>query len=189
MKINMLPKQAAFTMIELMVTLTILGIMLALAAPSFQTLVKNNRIAAETNRLVVDMQFARSEALKRGASVIMCRSGNPAAATPGCGGAPNTWSSGWLVYASGDANKTYEVATDTLLRVAQASPGGLTIKANGASNSDLEFKGDSSTNQGGGTARFAICDDRGNAHGRMIEIPPVGKPRRAAAVPSCAGPP
>ncbi len=183
------PKQAGFTMIELMVTLAILGIMLALTAPSFQTLVKNNLIAAETNRLVSDMQFARSEALKRGGPVILCRTGDPTAATPTCGGAPHTWSNGWLVYVSGDSNNTYEAATDTLLRVAQASPGGLTIKANGASNSNLEFNGDSSTNQGGSTARFAICDDRGTAHGRMVEIPPVGRLRRAAAVPSCAGPP
>ncbi len=188
MKTNRPKQQTGFTLVELMVTLTILGVMLTIAAPNFQNVVKNNRIATETNRLLTDLQFARSEAMKRGVRVVLCRSGNPTTATPECGGTANTWSNGWLIFASGDTNNTYDSATDTLLRVAQASTGAVTIKSNGTPNNGLEFNANSSTNESGATARFAVCDERGITYGRMIEIPPVGKPRLASSVSSCTAP-
>lgn len=188
MKMNRQAHQIGFTLVELMITLTILGVMLTIAAPNFQNVVKNNRIATETNRLLADLQFARSEAMKRGVRVVLCRSGNPAAAAPTCGGTANTWTNGWLIFASGDSNDTYDSATDTLLRVAQASTGTLTVKSNSTPNNGLEFNANSSTNEGGATARFAVCDDRGATYGRMIEIPPVGKPRLASSVSSCTAP-
>lgn len=64
-----------FTLIELIVTIAILAILLGLAAPSFRDLIENNRTATRTNDLVAALNFARSEAIKRGVDVSLCRTG------------------------------------------------------------------------------------------------------------------
>lgn len=179
-------KASGFTLVELMITLAVSGVMLSIAVPSFQNIVLNSRITTETNRIISDIQLARSEAMKRSVRVILCRTGNPNAAVPSCGGTTNTWTSGWLVFASGDANTTFEPATDTLLKVSQAVQGvGLDIKTNANANNNLQINADATTNEGGNTARFVLCDSRGYQHGKLIEIPAVGRPRLADAVASC----
>jgi len=179
---------SGFTLIELIVAVGVAGIVMGIAIPSFQSSIKNNRITSETNRLVSDIQLARSEAMKRNTRVILCRSATPTAATPTCSGTANTWSTGWLVFASGDANNTYESTTDTLLKVAQPVAGSITIRTNNTSNNNLEFNADASTNEIGSTARFSICDERGINYGKQLDVPPVGRPRLKSAVSSCTNP-
>lgn len=173
-------------MIELMISVAVIAITMTVALPSFNTMIADNRIASETNRLINDIQLARSEALKRGARVILCRSGDITASPPTCSGTTKTWSTGWLVFASGDNNSTYEPANDTLLRVSHATANdNITIKTNSISNNNLEYLPNTSTDEGGATAKFVICDTRGAAHGNEIQIPPVGRPRLASTVTTC----
>jgi hypothetical protein len=66
----------------------------------------------------------------------------------------------WLVFASGDANTTYQAATDTLLKLGNPPGGVVAIKTNAASDVNLEYNPDGTTNEAGATARFTVCDDR-----------------------------
>ena len=84
---------------------------------------------------------------------------------------------GWLVFASGDANNTYESATDTLLGTGLIDLTNVTVITNSTSDNNLEYNADGTTNEAGGTARFAVCDKRGGAHGRQINVPPHGRPK------------
>ena len=138
--------------------------------------IKTNRLQSEGFGLLRMMHLARSEAVKRKTRVVLCRSADPTAGTPTCGGTSYTWTTGWLVFASGDTNNTYQQGTDELLRVGLAKTHGLTVRTNSTSNNNLEFNTDGSTNEGGGTARYAICDSRGGAYGRQINVPPMGRP-------------
>ena len=61
-----------FTLIELLVTLAIVGIFAAIAAPSLQSFVLNNRIRAQTAALTSSLAFARTEAITRGTRVVAC---------------------------------------------------------------------------------------------------------------------
>lgn len=177
-----------FTLVELSVTLAVAAILVTMAVPSFRGSVLNTRLTSETNRVVTDIQLARSEALKRNKTVILCRSANPNAATPSCNSSANNWNSGWLVFVSGDTNTSYDSATDTLIKVSQAAADNLTISTSGISSERLIFNGDATTDSAGLTARFALCDDRGASHGKQVDIPPVGRPRIATSVSSCANP-
>jgi type IV fimbrial biogenesis protein FimT len=64
--------QSGFTLMELMVSITVLGVLTALAVPSFTTMTNRNRLAAESNELLSGIQFARTEAIRTSASVTFC---------------------------------------------------------------------------------------------------------------------
>jgi type IV fimbrial biogenesis protein FimT len=162
---------------ELLVTLLLVAVISAFGAPAFSQMIKNNRVKSYTLNLISDIQHARSEAVKRRVRVVMCRSANPLAAAPACGGSANTWTTGYLVFAAGDANNTFDAATDTLLRVRGPASSDLAVRTNSPSNQNLEIRPDGSTEEGGGIARFSICDSRLGAHGRQISVPPHGRLR------------
>ena len=85
------------------------------------------------------------------------------------------------MFEAGDNNSTYQADDDILLKRGPASSSGVTVITNSTSNNNLEYNSDGSTNEGGGTARFAICDSRGGEHGYQIDVPPVGRPSFNAA--------
>ncbi len=62
-------RSSGFTLIELMVTLSVMAILATLAAPSFTSLIQNSRTTTQTNELVAALNLARSEAVKRGVDV------------------------------------------------------------------------------------------------------------------------
>ena len=186
---------AGFTLIELLIVVALSAILMTVAVPSFQTMVANNRITSHTNELVMAMNLARSEAVKSNVRVILCRSADPTASPPSCGGSANDWTTGWLLFASGDANNTYQAGVDTLIRVGEAARTGVQIRTNGTSDNNLEINSDGTTNEGGGTAAFAICDDRDadgdfdEQWGRQIQVSPSGHIRLIRApIPNCQAP-
>ena len=71
-----------FTIIELMVTVGVVAIMLSVAVPSISSMVKGNRLSTQINMVMADIHLARSESVKRGVRVIICRSASPNITTP-----------------------------------------------------------------------------------------------------------
>lgn len=74
-----------FTLIELMVTIAVAAVLLAIAVPSFTSVINGNRLTGEANELVASLQLARSEAVRRNMQVIVCSSSNGAT----CADSPN----------------------------------------------------------------------------------------------------
>lgn len=62
-----------FTIVELLVTVTLAAILLSIAVPSFRQLMVSNRLTAQANEIVAAINFARSEAVKRNGNVTFCR--------------------------------------------------------------------------------------------------------------------
>jgi type IV fimbrial biogenesis protein FimT len=165
------------TIVELVVSLAVVSILATTGVPAFSSFIQSNRLSNSAFDLLATIQLARSESVKRRTKVVLCRSADPTSATPSCGGSANTWTTGWLVFASGDSNNTYQAATDTLLEIGLVDPRNVTIITNDTSDKNLEYKSDGTTDASGGTARFAVCDSRGGAHGRQINIPAHGRPK------------
>lgn len=178
-----------FTLIELMVGIALAAIVISMAVPSFSNAIKSNKVVSETNELITDIHFARSEAVKRAKRVVLCRSASPSNNTPTCSGTANDWSTGWLVFVDNDSDDVYTAASDILIRIGNPASKSVTIKSNAPANLDLTYNPDGTTNEGGSTTVFAICDDRGKEHGRQIQINATGRPRLVAPiVNSCTTP-
>lgn len=68
-------RHCAFTLIELAVTLLVLGVLVAIALPAWRETMQRNRMAAATNELVTALQMAKSEAVKQGRRVAVWADG------------------------------------------------------------------------------------------------------------------
>ena len=80
-----------FTLIELMVTVAVMAVLAAIAAPSMSELIDNRRAAGQTEELVASLQLARAEAVRRNARVTAC-----AGASGVCSGSA-TWAN-WTIF-------------------------------------------------------------------------------------------
>lgn len=124
--VSSMTKSRGFTMIELMVVIAIVAILTTLAAPSFVQLITKNNVSSAVNTFLADMRFARSDAVRRGGGVVMCRSDNPETTStsgPTCGsGSTRGWESGWIIFRDQNNNgaRNYNAdpaLDDTVLRV------------------------------------------------------------------------
>ncbi len=110
-----------FSLVQLMITVAIIGILTGLAIPSFKYITNANRIANEINGLLGDLQFARFSAIKQGQTVTICSSANPTAASPTCSVSTN-WATGWIVFSDTGGTGQF-VAGEGKLRDQQAFAG------------------------------------------------------------------
>lgn len=154
-----------FTLIELMITLVIAGLLLGMAVPSFTATIRNNRLTAEANNLVTAFNIARSEAVKRRATVTVCPSTNQTS----CNG--DSWDDGWIVLDDG-ANE--------VIQVFSAMKGHPTIDSTADS---VQYTAAGFLN-GGAAVSIGICMDGGD-EGRQINITATGRPNNLTPYPEC----
>lgn len=105
-----------FTLVEIMVSIAVLGILIAIAVPSFSNTIKRYRISAIRDELTASLQMARSEAIRRGVQIIVMRN------TVNCFfDMPDSqdWHCGWRLVVdsnnNGTVNATEEVIQNTIL--------------------------------------------------------------------------
>ncbi|KAB2905234.1 MAG: prepilin-type N-terminal cleavage/methylation domain-containing protein [Burkholderiaceae bacterium] len=124
-----------FTAIELMVTVAILAVLVALAAPSFAQLFEGWRVRQATEQLQSTLYYARSEAIKRGGRVVIQKVANN---TNGCTTATtNTaWDCGWFVCEDTNSNDTCD-AGEPLLQRYDTPPRLQITRTNGATTIKL----------------------------------------------------
>lgn len=113
-----------FTLTELMVVLSISAILMGLGIPSFSRLIQSSTVTTTANILLADLRYTRSEAIRRGGGVTMCRSDAPEAAHPVCssdstGADGRGWADGWIVFQDWNGNGAQD-DVEPLLRVQSA---------------------------------------------------------------------
>ena len=157
-----LPTDRGFTLIELMVTIAVGGILISMAVPAFNDFVLNDRDIGQINSLVASFNFARSEAIKLNTGGIqIC----PSADGLNCSGTAQ-WGNGWIV-------------VDTLgnppLQYVPAFAGSNNVTATGAGQTGVTFASTGLVSQ---PVTIEVCDTRGAAYARDVEVNATG---RAAA--------
>jgi type IV fimbrial biogenesis protein FimT len=124
-------REKGLTLIELMVTLAVAIVILAIGIPSFDRMHINNRIVSFTNQIVSALTLARLEAITRGTPTTVCARSAPTAQTCATSANSANWLNGWLVFS--DRSGTVGVidtgggADDEIIRAFEAPPGKASI--------------------------------------------------------------
>lgn len=164
---------SGFTIVELLVTISVVGILLALGVPSFHTTILNNRMSARVNEMVAEFSFARSEAVKRGSSVTICKRNNAGNACSNAAGFE--WKSGWIVFSDVDGDRMVDAGTDTILRVHGEMVGlsSLRIIYNAITFNASGFAAGINNNT------MTFCDRRGLSQAKGLVLAKTGRLRSA----------
>lgn len=125
-----LRRSKGFTLVELMVTIAVLAVLVAIAFPSFRGVMRNNQVASANNEVLGLFSLARSEGLRnnRGAGVCASTSGSA------CDG---SWGDGLMAYSDLDGDGSFG-GGDTVLRFVQIRPA-LTVTSAASASSGFIF--------------------------------------------------
>lgn len=140
--------QNGFTLAELMTAIAILGIILGIAVPSMQSFILNQRVRSASFDLNSDLLYARSEATKRNANVVISATGG-------------SWQNGWVISAAGVGVKQRGALRDLAIT---ATGNAITFRPNGrlpVGSVQQTFRLNASDSSAGITERCLILNTSG----------------------------
>lgn len=189
--------ERGFTLIELMVTVSIAGILAAIAAPSLQSFVSRNAMRSLANDFTLSIQRTRTEAINRNECVVVCKSTTSGDAQPVCDTASDNWAVGWAVYrlpscSLGDLPTSATSAASNaanLISTRPASNARYALAVQGTAVRSIMFNARGVPGLSG-ARRFNLSDANSsaaenNVYGRTLCIDKVGRVRSIAYGNTC----
>lgn len=168
-----------FTLIELMITLAVLAILLAIAVPNFRHIIVATNLAGVNNDLSGDLQYARTVAVSRQVDVAVSASAG-------------NWQNGWTV----NIPSASTAAAPEVLRRHPAVPTQYVMKAGGATDVTFQPQGSLKTPAAASGTCFTIYASTGvhNTPYYLQVLPPgmLQQTSGTATVPpgsNCTAPP
>lgn len=175
-------RDSGFTLIELMIAISLVAILLATAVPALEDFTNDARQTGAINDFVAAIHLARNTAITTNSRVTMCASAS------GTNCEFTAWESGWIVFSDLNANGSLDVGESIVS--ASAAVEGLNIQS-GEFPAALMYRpnGRAMTNAlTGNSGEFAVCDFRGAAHAKVILVELSGRPRMSETRASGAPP-
>jgi type IV fimbrial biogenesis protein FimT len=188
--------EQGFTLLELMVAITIGALILGLGIPSFRNYLRSAELTRTANDLLGALYLARGEAVKRRRNVVVCLSAAPDDSTPACNAGSS--SPAWIVFVDNDSDLVVD-AGETVLQRRRASGSGVSLRSIPVGNAGYYAYAPTGFGAtfGAGTAisGIALCDSRGNASAngadlskaRGLVLSAAGRPRVTRSVAEIAG--
>ena len=166
MKADRASRQTGFSLIELMFTVALLSIVLALGVPAFTELIASTKLTSATNTLIGHLQYARAEAVKRGRGLVGV--GPYGSDTAWLN--DDSWEGGYMVAA---ADNAYPPNLRVLRRVGKTDLASLTITS---SRNVVYFERDG-TVRGVVNTTLRICSKNDPTKKRQVVISSMGRVR------------
>ena len=163
--------ERAFSLYDLLVTLTVFSTVTAIAVPAFQQLTSSQRIASAVNTLITALHLARSEAIKRREEVVLCPSSDGRACRNGSAGG-TAWEDGYLLYIDRDGNHEFDTDETTVHLFGTSE--GLHIRST-ARRDHVTYQPNGMAS--GTNLTFTICDKNGRSAPRAVIVSNTGRPR------------
>lgn len=163
--------EAGLTLVELLVTLAVLGVLLGIGVPAFGGLMQESRLTAATNRFVGALHATRSEAVRRNLRVTLCKSADSAQCAETGG-----WQQGWIIFVDTDATGTRS-ADDPILAVGGSIPDGVAIAGNSPVEHYISYVGLGSTRRANGSLQMGTITLCAGDSARRIVISRTGRAR------------
>jgi len=164
-----------FTLIELMMLISITGILLTVAVPNFSVTIKDSKLDSNASRFMSDLSLTRSEAIKRGERVTICKSNDQSSCST-----VSTWNQGWIVFVDNVTENGQVDAGEIILRVKEALDGGNQVVASNNVNNYISYVSDGFSRMTSGAVQvgdIALCDDRkDDSKSPYLRINPTGRP-------------
>ncbi len=157
----------------------VIASVLTVGVASSARLLRSTHSATQVNTLVTDLNLARSEAIKRGQTVTVCKSSSAVECTP-----DSPWHEGWLIITDRNENARLD-DDDEILRVRPALVGGTTLTFNAwgvGTGKYVSYFADG-TSQKNGTFRF--CNIEGSKSARAVILIQTGRVRTTSSGVSC----
>lgn len=155
-----------FTLIELLITVSLIGIIAGIAVPSFRDIVLSNSVSFSRDEFFTVVNFARSEAIKSGTSVTICKSDDAAACDDSL-----SWNSGWLVF----FDRNQDGSLDTNDRVVKTIAGleGAVSMSYGGSDDRITYNSRGMLLRGDGL--FTFAHSSGTKYDKTVELGVTGR--------------
>jgi type IV fimbrial biogenesis protein FimT len=160
--------QNGFTLLELLVAITVAALLLGIGVPGFREITMNSRIIAQTNEFVSSVNLARSSAVRYQREATVCMSNDFSAAVPTCGGGTN-WALGWIVWVDKDRDSATDA--DEILQVHEPLAGTSVLTSTTTGQFTYDARGFGLS----GADTLTLCDSRTGETGRVIRINDVGR--------------
>lgn len=154
-----------FTLVDLMISITIAFILISIALPNLQALIVRNRLSNITNTFMGALNYVRTEAIRRGQSVTLCKSNDGHACTLG----GNRWEMGWIAFVDADRDGRRDISgsIEPLLRAWAPLPEGYSLRPNQNFGNFLRYNPRGEANNIG---TFAVCYRNQRIGARAIVI-------------------
>lgn len=161
-------RSKGFTLIELLITVALAALLAALAAPNFSDFIRATRMTSEANSMVLALNLARSEAVKRGRRVNLSSDSGD-----------EFWTTGWAMYEDTDGDGTQD-GGEPSIRVGEGMDPPLTLEEKTASASFISYRSSGVLSVSPALRTFELCEsDRNGENGRQIMISVTGRVRIA----------
>lgn len=157
-----------YTLIEMLVTVAIVAILAAVAVPSYDGLMNNNKQKSALNSFLGELHYARSEAVKRSRQIMLCPSSDASSCSSSA-----SWTNGWIIFIDDDRDDVRD-NDEELLRIASTLDSGLAFATTPDIANHIRYRPNGLAME---TGTLTLCDPRGSDLAKAIIINATGRPQ------------
>lgn len=162
-------RQSGFSLFEILISLAVTVIVLAIAVPNFANIIHSNKLTGSVNDFVAALHLTRSEAVRAGGATI-CASDNQIDCNS------TDWHDGWIVFSDYNADGNRD-SLEPVIRAAEGVPTSLSVDADSAV---ITYGRNGFLFPAGTTESIVFCaDGSGDLDGREIKVNTAGRPNTA----------